>query len=174
MDRRDCTPRDPAATAWNGEHEGGPGTVRASLSREPRVSMRVSRRARCTAWALGLSLVLPGAALAEGAVTVIDCAVTSVCDAQGSCEPASRRVSFRLEPLDRNADGSARYEISYGNNRRAEVRGLSDAGPYVWTTDKERNALLASSETRWLWHQLELDPAGPLATIRFLSCTIER
>jgi len=122
---------------------------------------------------LCLSLLLVAAqAAAEGSVTVINCDVARVCDARGACEPGSGSISFRLEPLDRAADGSARYTLSYGDIV-SEMRGITAAGPFLWTIGTERNALLASSDTEWLWHRLELS-ASPVATIRFLSCRFEQ
>ena len=35
----------------------------------------------------------------------------------------------------------------------------------------QRNALVISSETQWLWHTLDLEPA-PAARIRFLECRL--
>jgi hypothetical protein len=112
---------------------------------------------------------LPVAGWSEGAVRSLDCTVASVCDAAGRCEADSGEVLFRMEPVDTASDGSGRYLLRYGDTE-AEMDALSDAGPFVWTVGSERDALLASSDTEFLWHRLTLDPA-PAATIRFLSCT---
>jgi hypothetical protein len=69
-------------------------------------------------------------------------------------------------------DGSGRYELQYVDTKTA-MSSVSDIGPFVWTVGEERHALLASSETHFLWHRLTLDPA-PAATVRFLTCTIRQ
>jgi hypothetical protein len=114
-------------------------------------------------------VLLPVGAWAEGAVRLLDCAVARVCDAAGACDSGTERVTFRMEPVETAADGSGRYGLTYGGTE-ADMDALSAAGPFLWTVGPERNALLASSETRFLWHRLTLEPA-PEATVRFLECT---
>lgn len=116
--------------------------------------------------------VFPGLVLPEGAVRLLDCTVAKVCDAGGNCEAASDQVTFRMEPVDLGAGGSARYALSYGDTR-VDMRAMSDAGPFFWTTGPERDVLLASSDTQWLWHRLTLD-ASPEATVRFLVCSFQQ
>jgi hypothetical protein len=105
-------------------------------------------------------------------VRLLDCTVVRVCDAGGACEAGTGAVAFRMEPLQVGPDGSGRYELQYGE-RNVAMSSLSDSGPFVWTTGVERNTLLASSETHFLWHQLSLG-AVPAATVRFLMCTISQ
>lgn len=109
-------------------------------------------------------------AMGEGAVRTIDCKITQTCDAAGQCALVSDAVSFRMAPEALAADGSGTYQISYGDVQ-ASMTATSYAGPFSWSTDSERNTLLASSETQFLWHRVIL--AGvPEAEIQFLSCTL--
>lgn len=119
-----------------------------------------------------LAAWLPSAAWAEGAVRLLDCTVTRVCSADGDCKPGTGRVSFRMEPVETDADGSGRYALSYGDVE-ADMRALSAAGPFFWTLAQQRNTLIASSDTQFLWHELELE-AAPEATVRFLTCTLSQ
>ena len=121
---------------------------------------------------LGCVALLPNAGWGEGAVRLLDCTVVQVCNAAGSCEAASGAVAFRMEPVQVGQDGSGRYELHYGETEAA-MDALSDVGPFVWTVGEERNTLLASSETQFLWHRLTLDPV-PAATVHFLTCTIRQ
>ena len=77
-----------------------------------------------------------------------------------------------MQPVDAGDDGSGHYRISYADVN-AEMDAQSYAGPFFWTLAKERDTLLASSETLFLWHQLTLDPV-PEATIRFLTCAFRQ
>lgn len=114
--------------------------------------------------------LLPATAWAEGAIRVFECTTNQSCDAAGECAAAVEQASFRLEPLAVDATGAGDYQISYGDVR-VEMQAFSEAGPFFWITGNERNTLLASSETEFLWHQLSIDPA-PASTIRFLSCAL--
>jgi hypothetical protein len=120
----------------------------------------------------GFTALLPGVVLPEGAVRLLECTIAQACDAGGSCQPASGRVSFEMAPVDRDASGATRYALSY-EDTQTEMLAMSDAGPFLWTVRDERNALLASSQTQWLWHRLSLDPL-PAATIRFLTCAFRQ
>lgn len=120
---------------------------------------------------LSLLPLLPALAQAEGAVRVLDCNTTQVCDAAGTCEAASDAVIFRMSPESLSADGSGTYKISY-QDIEADMQASAEAGPFYWTRDVERNTLLASSETRFLWHKLQLAPT-PQASILFLDCTLQ-
>ena len=77
-----------------------------------------------------------------------------------------------MEPDALGSGGAGRYSLSYGDITSA-MQALSDSGPFLWNRSGERNALLASSETDWLWHQLTLAPA-PASTIRFLRCEFQQ
>lgn len=125
-----------------------------------------------TLWPLGIGLCLPFGALAEGAVKLLDCEVLRACDAAGFCAEASGSVSFRMEPTKLELGGSGRYRVIYAG-KQAEMSAMSDAGPFLWAIERERHALIASSQTQWLWHRLTLTPT-PEATIRFLSCTFQQ
>lgn len=118
---------------------------------------------------LTLSALTP-LALGEGAVRTFDCRLTQTCDAAGRCETASGEVEFRMTPEALAADGSGTYRISY-RDVQASMAAASLAGPFHWSTDSERNSLLASSETEFLWHRLILAPA-PHAEIHFLRCAL--
>lgn len=122
--------------------------------------------------ALVLTSVLPGFVHAEGAVRVLECTVTMVCDAAGQCAGAAEPVSFRIEPLEVAETGPARYAINHGETQ-AEMQALTDAGPFFWMHGSERATLLASSETQWVWHRLVLEPR-PSATISFLTCAFRQ
>lgn len=118
---------------------------------------------------IALGLVLPGGAMGEGSVRRLDCTVQRVCDAGGRCESGTGEIRFRMEPEKLDPAGAGSYTLSYGEIR-APMTALSDAGPFFWTVGVERDTLLASSETEFLWHRLE-PGASPVTTIRFLSCT---
>lgn len=121
---------------------------------------------------LGVAALASPAVLGEGAVKLLDCEIARICDDAGECRAGFGRVRFRMEPIELGAGGTGRYTISY-NDTRTGMQALSDAGPFVWNTELERNALIASSADRWLWHHLRLDR---LATpeIRFLDCTFQQ
>jgi hypothetical protein len=130
------------------------------------------RRILAALSAVGGIALLPSAVWGEGAVRLLDCTVVRVCDTAGMCETGAGAVSFRMEPVQVGPDGTGRYELEYGDTKVA-MNSLSDIGPFVWTAGAERNTLLASSETNFLWHRLSLD-AVPAATVRFLACTIRQ
>jgi hypothetical protein len=111
-------------------------------------------------------------ASAEGAVKVFDCVITKSCDASGTCKPVSEQTSFRMEPVNLLADGSGSY-VMVRDGEKADVQALSFAGPFYWGTVDERNTLLASSETEFVWHRLELTPA-PVAHIQFMNCVLSQ
>jgi len=141
--------------------------------RKKLVSSNVSsRRASLLRWALGSALAWSGAVSAEGGVKVLDCRVARVCDGAGRCEPGAGTVTFRMEPKELGAGGVGRYTLRYGGTS-ADMDARSEAGPFEWSLGSERHALLASSETQWLWHALTLEPE-PTATIRFLLCSFQR
>lgn len=119
-----------------------------------------------------VTALFPALAGSEGAVRVLDCSVEQVCNAAGNCRPGSGQVSFRTEPVSLGADGSGIYTLSYGDIE-AEMEAQSPAGPFFWTVGNERDTLLASSETRFLWHRLTFDQV-PEATISFLQCAFRQ
>lgn len=121
---------------------------------------------------LSVTLLLPAAAWSEGAVKIFDCTVAQVCDGAGSCEAGSGHVTFRLEPVELEADGSGRYALSY-DNHQAEAQAMSDLGPFFWTLGEERDTLLISSRTEFVWHRLALGPTSE-ATVRFLTCSFQQ
>ncbi len=124
---------------------------------------------------LSLLLVASACSLdarAEGAVKLLECDIVRVCDASGSCDAGSGDVRFRMEPVELAVGGAGSYRISYGEFQ-SPMQAMSDVGPFVWMADSERNTLIASSDTEWLWHELELG-AAPRATVRFLSCTFQQ
>lgn len=130
------------------------------------------KRSLTVALASVFAALLPGGARPEGATKLLECSVARVCDAGGVCEPAQGHVVFRMESTDIEAGGAGRYVLSYGEVK-AEMDAMSNSGPFVWTVGSQRHALIISSETQWLWHQLELDPM-PGATVRFLVCSFEQ
>ena len=136
-----------------------------SRNDRPGIGLRTARRGRSAA---ALSLL----GLVEGGVRLLDCIVTRMCDAEGICEAASSNVIFRMEPVAVGADGSGRYALGYEDIEVA-MEAQSVAGPFFWTLPAERNALLPSSETQFLWHRLTLDPE-PHASIRFLMCIVHQ
>lgn len=120
---------------------------------------------------LTLALLMPAMALPEGAVKLLDCTVTRVCDAAGVCEPGSRKAVFRMEPIQLGAGGAGTFMITYAGTE-AEMTAMSEVGPFLWAAGSERNALIVSSRTEWLWHQLTVEPTTK-AAVRFLSCTFQ-
>lgn len=112
--------------------------------------------------------VLPCFALAEGAIRVLECRHIKNCDASATCKPAEADTVFQMEPKTLADDGSGRFIIHY-NGQQSDMTALSYVGPFFWTAASGMNTLLASSETRFLWHTLTLDPV-PNATFRILEC----
>ncbi len=77
-----------------------------------------------------------------------------------------------MEPQKLNPDGSGSYTMIH-NDESTDMSALSFAGPFYWSSDDERNTLLANSENEFLWHRLELDPA-PLVNIKFMHCVFSQ
>jgi hypothetical protein len=121
---------------------------------------------------LSSAALLPVCAKAEGALRIFACEVVQDCDAEGVCEAARRKIEFRMAPVERAADGAGRYTIHY-DDQSADLRALSEAGPFYWQQGAEHNTLLASSDTRFLWHSLSL-AAAPVARVRFLACAVRQ
>lgn len=119
-----------------------------------------------------VAALVPAIARAEGAVRILDCSVVQVCNAAGKCGPGSGQVTFRTEPVSLAADGSGIYTLSYGGIE-ARMEAQSPAGPFFWTVGNERDTLLASSETQFLWHQLKFERV-PEATVAFLQCAFRQ
>jgi hypothetical protein len=114
------------------------------------------------------AVLMPQVLLAEGAVRILECAISSTCTASLACTPASGAVTFRMEPRSLDGNNAGTYVISYGETQ-ASMQGLSFAGPFHWRTDSAMHTLLASSETEFLWHSLELSQP-PVTVIRDLQC----
>ena len=106
--------------------------------------------------------------MAEGAVRELDCISLQTCDTKGYCQTETQEVKFSMEPLAVNDDGSGSFAIHY-NSYQAPMTSLSFAGPFHWTVGNERHTLLASSETHFLWHQLDTS-GSPSARIQFMQC----
>lgn len=117
-------------------------------------------------------MLLPPLAFAEGARKELDCQIVRVCDAAGVCQAGDGNVSFTMEPVEVGESGAGRYQLSYAQTT-SEMQAVADAGPFIWTAGQERHVLVASSETEWLWHRLDL-AAAPTATIRFLGCSFRQ
>lgn len=127
-----------------------------------------SRHARNAWLLLASSVLIPLVASAEGSPRVLECSFLKSCDAVGTCRPDAGKVRFRMEPVVVNAAGAGRYTIRYGTTS-APMQAISAVTPFVWTVAGERNTLLASSDTAFLWHQVKLEPT-PQAMIRFMKC----
>ena len=115
-----------------------------------------------------LLILAPSLVLAEGAVRILSCEAVSACDADLQCRDESLQVTFRMEPVDLDLTNAGTYVIRY-DDTEASMHGLSYAGPFYWLSDNRMNTLVASSETRFLWHRLDLSTA-PVATIRNMDC----
>jgi len=114
--------------------------------------------------------LVPGIAAAEGAVKILACTLARICDGAGVCEDASGELGFRMAPISLAPGGAGSYKINY-EDVEADMQAGSELGPFYWNVGAQRHALLISSETRWLWHTLSVEPA-PAATIRFLVCSL--
>jgi hypothetical protein len=113
-------------------------------------------------------LVVTGSVHAEGAMRILDCEFVDKCNAALACTPESGAVTFRMEPQSLDGNNAGIYLISYGDTR-TEMQGLSYAGPFYWRTESAMNTLVASSETEFLWHSLELVQT-PVTVIRNMHC----
>jgi hypothetical protein len=121
-----------------------------------------------TCMLLAFAALVPQMLLAEGAVRILDCEIAGTCTATLECTPASGAVTFRMEPQSLDGNNAGTYVISY-DDTQASMQGLSYAGPFHWRTDSTMHTLLASSETQFLWHSLELSQP-PVTVIRDLKC----
>jgi hypothetical protein len=117
---------------------------------------------------LGLAMILPSLLWAEGAVRILECDVASTCNARLACTPATGQFTFRMEPQSLDNNNAGTYLLSH-DEVQAEMQALSYAGPFHWRTPGTMHTLLASSETDFLWHSLEL-AAEPVTTIRYMAC----
>ena len=115
-----------------------------------------------------LSLIFPCLALAEGAARRLDCETLRICDSTGNCKEQTETVNFRLEPMSLDDDGAGTYRLTYGDVQTT-MKALTAAGPFYWSGDTERNTLMASSETAFVWHRLRLGNVVD-ADVRFLRC----
>jgi len=110
--------------------------------------------------------------LAEGAVRVLDCQITRLCNTTGQCETQDGKVQFRMAPQALDASGAGQYNLQVDGIESA-MQAQSEIGPFYWNTGPERHTLLASSETRFVWHTLSL-AAQPEGNTRFLACTFQQ
>ncbi|HWK52744.1 MAG TPA: hypothetical protein VNR18_00090 [Hyphomicrobiales bacterium] len=120
----------------------------------------------------GAALLLPITALAEGSPRRFDCAIIQSCDADGNCQSSDESITLHLEPQQIDADGSGTYVIRYGG-KEADMRALSEAGPFYWALPSERNTLLVSGDTQILWHRVKLG-AVPGTSIDFMHCSFRQ
>src|SRR5690606_36033248 len=116
--------------------------------------------------------MVPCAGWAEGAVRQLDCTTVRICDAAGLCESGSGQTSFRMEPSSLDPDGAGSYALSYGNIQ-VGMKAITQAGPFFWINGNERNTLVASSETAFLWHSFTIDQE-PDSEVRFLTCRLHQ
>ncbi|PXF31172.1 hypothetical protein WH50_11045 [Pokkaliibacter plantistimulans] len=146
------------------------------------MTMFACARHRCRpvallAGCLCLSGFFAGSALAEGRLRILDCQITRHCDGAGQCAAGGEKVVFQMAPQHLDEGGAGSYQLSYGAPGQGEVKlpmtATSYAGPFLWSMAEERDTLLASSESLFLWHQLRLTPT-PQATVSFLSCTLRQ
>ena len=122
-------------------------------------------------WFAWLPLLCGGInlALAEGAVRVLECKSVQLCDTTGTCAAAAGEVVFRMTPVSVDADGAGSFTMQYDSSL-ADMQALSGVGPWYWVSRQQRHTLLASSDTRFVWHTLSLTPE-PEAQTRFLNCS---
>ena len=117
-----------------------------------------------------MSCLLAQNSQAEGAVRELSCEYERVCDAAGNCQDEDGTMIFTMEPQTVADDGAGSFVIHYGDSQ-APMQAAGYAGPFSWTLPGEQHTLLASNETRFLWHQVTLAPQ-PQATIRFMRCRL--
>jgi hypothetical protein len=116
-----------------------------------------------------LSAALPALVWAEGAVRVLNCQTTQVCDAIGHCRTDGETLSLRMTPKALRSDGSGEFMLHY-QDRDVPMETLSEAGPFVWQLEHDRYTLLANSSTQFLLHKLSL-AAEPTASVQFMTCS---
>ena len=121
---------------------------------------------------LGLLPVFSQPVLAEGGVRLLDCHQTSQCNTDGRCEANSAAVQFRLSPQSLDEGGAGQYTLLV-QGTESSMQALSEIGPFYWTSAQNHHTLLASSETRFVWHTLKL-AAKPEGITRFLDCTFQQ
>lgn len=117
---------------------------------------------------------LPGLALAEGRVSVLDCTMLSECDVSGVCTAALGGVSFRLTPQDVGADGAGRYLLDHAGQAHT-TNDPTGLGPYQWTEADGTWVVLAYAGIdgrvpTMVWTRLSRQGDG--AETRFLSCKV--
>lgn len=115
-----------------------------------------------------LGLLLPCLTLAEGNIRLLNCETLRLCDSAGNCQPQTDAFKFRLEPVSLDEDGAGTYQLTYGDVKTT-MQALTQAGPFYWSSDTERNTLMASSETAFVWHRLRLGAVVD-ADVRFMRC----
>jgi hypothetical protein len=121
---------------------------------------------------VALLSLAPAGARAEGAVRVLACDSTRVCDAVGDCRSDTGSLTLRMAPEALAADGSGRYELTLGGDV-LPMQAVSEAGPFLWQQADTRYTLLVNSNSDFVLHALSLSPQ-PSASLRYLRCTFRQ
>jgi hypothetical protein len=133
---------------------------------------------------VALLSLAPAGARAEGAVRVLACDSTRVCDAVGDCRSDTGSLTLRMAPEALAADGSGRYELTLGGDVLPmqaltlagdvlPMQAVSEAGPFLWQQADTRYTLLVNSNSDFVLHALSLSPQ-PSASLRYLRCTFRQ
>jgi hypothetical protein len=121
-----------------------------------------------------LLILMPYHAFAEGARMVLDCAVTTRCDAEARCAPVDESWRMEIAPVETMEDGIGTYGVSWqGKNLLAS--GESRLGPFLWKQDmvQPRSLTLTSDTTALMVQQnIKSDPQDPDTKIDFLDCKV--
>ncbi|ANT59090.1 hypothetical protein AYJ57_01170 [Salipiger sp. CCB-MM3] len=122
------------------------------------------------------TLGLPHPAAAEGARLVLECSFVTACSEAGACAAGDGPVRFVLAPLETDAAGAGRYEVTVDEQPAQPAEALGFAGPFLWQpSEGTRMVLSLTSETTALWTRQIVDSgtdAPPSAEIDFLTCGI--
>ncbi len=121
---------------------------------------------------VALLTLAPAGASAEGAVRVLACDSTRVCDTVGECRSDAGSLTLRMAPQALDADGSGRYALTLDGDV-LPMQAVSEAGPFLWQQADTHYTLLVNSNTEFVLHALSLSPQ-PLATLRYLRCTVRQ
>jgi hypothetical protein len=114
----------------------------------------------------------PATLSAEGAVRVLACDSTRVCDTVGECRSDSGSLTLRMAPEALDADGSGRYALTLDGDV-LPMQAVSEAGPFLWQQADTHYTLLVNSNTDFVLHALTLSPQ-PSASLRYLRCTFRQ
>lgn len=120
-----------------------------------------------------LLAVIPALAHAEGAARVFDCRITQSCKADGACRNASGTETFRLSPIEVDAGGGGRFQLSHGGGDvSAEATAPTGTGPFLWEDATGGvQALLLTDEDHLLWHRRAAG-TPPRPEVLFLQCVV--